>query len=104
MRRNADSSWTQVVQTVSRSVRLPPDTTTNALRVLVVNPDGLVTMYSPMLMVPLVGKLSESKASRILAGVVGPRNEKLNLNTPKSSTWGLKEVSLIHQKVRIFFP
>lgn len=102
MRRNQDSSWTQVIQTVGRSVRLPPDTATTALRVLVVNPDGLVTMYSPMSILPSVGKLSESKVSRILAGVVGPRNDKVNLNTPKSASWGLKEVSLIHQKVGFF--
>lgn len=101
MRKNADSSWTQIIQTVDRSIALSHDTITTNLRVLVVNPEGLVTMYSPAIPTPVTEKIDESVVSRIMAGVNIKKNDKISINTPKSNSWALKEVSLIHQKVLV---
>ncbi|KAK3915845.1 Transmembrane protein fend [Frankliniella fusca] len=49
MRRTTQPAWTQVAQTVELSARLPEDMVVarHSLRVLVVGPDGLQTIYSP---------------------------------------------------------
>ncbi|KAK6642041.1 hypothetical protein RUM44_013764 [Polyplax serrata] len=99
MRKKADSSWTQIIQTADRSVALPADSIATNIRVLVVNPDGLVTMYSPP--ISIHEKLNDSVVSRIMAGVSTRKSERISINTPKSNTWELKEVSLIHQKVLV---
>ncbi|EEB20159.1 hypothetical protein Phum_PHUM604090 [Pediculus humanus corporis] len=101
MRKNPDSSWTQIIQTGDRSVSLPSDTIASNIRVLVVDPEGLVTMYSPP--ISIHEKLNDSIVSRIMAGVQSDRKkaERISINTPKSNTWELKEVSLIHQKVLV---
>lgn len=101
MRKNADATWTQIIQTVDRSIALSHDTITTNLRVLVVNPEGLVTMYSPVIPPPATEKIDESVVSRIMAGVNIKKNDKISINTPKSNSWALKEVSLIHQKVLV---
>lgn len=99
MRRKVDSSWTQIIQTADRFVSLPSNTVASNIRVLVVDPEGLVTMYSPP--VSIHEKLNDSIVSRIMAGVSTRKSERISINTPKSSTWELKEVSLIHQKVLV---
>lgn len=55
MRRLPGKAWKQITQTLDLSTRIPAGPTAGTLRVLVVNKDGLVTIYSPIVKSGLSG-------------------------------------------------
>ncbi|XP_060531253.1 uncharacterized protein LOC132704929 isoform X2 [Cylas formicarius] len=95
MRKSQTGPWRQIIQTLDSSTRVPVDQGNAMLRVLVVDPQGLITIYSPD---------EES--------LKGMKKRKKTVNTeikattsksiiPEDTPWVLKEVSLIHQKVLV---
>ncbi|XP_021941089.1 uncharacterized protein LOC110840395 isoform X2 [Zootermopsis nevadensis] len=114
MRRQAgsSSSWRQIAQTVELTVRLPAADSSNlgsaTIRVLVVDPEGLVTIYSPVLPSESASPTGSDVISKVMAG----HRKKINTEVTPTSTkspaaykvggaWELREVSLIHQKVLV---
>ncbi|XP_047508010.1 uncharacterized protein LOC125051612 isoform X1 [Pieris napi] len=80
MRRAAEGPWRQIIQTQSLATRVPSNNEGALLRVLVVDPLGLVTIYSP----------DETWVAH-----------DSNTSNHDEHKWILKEVSLIHQKVLV---
>lgn len=80
MRRAAEGPWRQIIQTQALATRVPPNNEGALLRVLVVDPQGLVTIYSP----------DEMWLAR-----------DTNSSSHDEHKWILKEISLIHQKVLV---
>ncbi|XP_066245817.1 uncharacterized protein [Euwallacea similis] len=95
MRKTSTGPWRQIIQTMESSTRVPIDQGNAMLRVLVVDPQGLLTIYSP----------DEESLKR-------NKKRKKTINTEikaattmsskeENAPWVLKEVSLIHQKVLV---
>ncbi|GFG28861.1 hypothetical protein Cfor_09176 [Coptotermes formosanus] len=121
MRRQAgtSSSWRQIAQTMDLTTRLPAADSNNAksatIRVLVVDPEGLVTIYSPVSPSQSgspAGTIGSDVSNKVISKVMAGHRKKINTEvtptTTKSptvdkvgSTWELREVSLIHQKVLV---
>lgn len=117
MRRQAgtSSSWRQISQTVDLTARLPAAESSNlgsaTIRVLVVDPEGLVTIYSPVSLSETVSPavtIGSDVSSKVMAGHRKKINTEVTPSTTKSptaykvgGTWELREVSLIHQKVLV---
>ncbi|KAI8432192.1 hypothetical protein MSG28_004651 [Choristoneura fumiferana] len=80
MRRAAEGPWRQIIQTQSLATRVPSNNEGALLRVLVVDPLGLVTIYSP----------DETWIAH-----------DTNTSNHDQHKWTLKEISLIHQKVLV---
>ncbi|XP_028038378.1 uncharacterized protein LOC114249099 [Bombyx mandarina] len=80
MRRAADGPWRQIIQTQALATRVPSNNEGALLRVLVVDPQGLVTIYSP----------DENWVAH-----------DANTSNHDEHKWTLKEISLIHQKVLV---
>ncbi|XP_069673777.1 uncharacterized protein [Periplaneta americana] len=123
MRRQAgtSSSWRQITQTVDLTTRLPSAEGAKlgpaTIRVLVVDPEGLVTIYSPVSpsgsLSPSVVTIGNDVNSKVISKVMAGHRKKINTevaptttksptdNNVSSGTWELREVSLIHQKVLV---
>ncbi|KAG7302123.1 hypothetical protein JYU34_013586 [Plutella xylostella] len=80
MRRSAEGPWRQIIQTQALATRVPSNNEGALLRVLVVDPQGLVTIYSP----------DETWVAH-----------DTNNSNHDAHKWTLNEVSLIHQKVLV---
>ncbi|XP_045773607.1 uncharacterized protein LOC123873006 isoform X2 [Maniola jurtina] len=80
MRRAAEGPWRQIIQTQALATRVPSNNEGALLRVLVVDPQGLVTIYSP----------DETWDAH-----------DTNTSNHDEHRWILKEISLIHQKVLV---
>nr|CAD7197827.1 unnamed protein product [Timema douglasi] len=123
MRKQDDesSSWRQVTQTVDLTARLPEEETdpdpTN-VRVLVVDPEGLVTIYSPVSSLttpPIPHSVEILLGNEAVRKIMGIHRKKINTEVSPTSAakssnksrtavsvpWELREVSLIHQKVLV---
>lgn len=94
-----------VLQTIELKCRLPPaplDTT--SLRVLVVDAQGLVTIYSPAEADPDTPPL-ETRSVDQDASIATPARKRINTevaSTPVAmEEWTLRQVSLIHQTVLV---
>nr|XP_024214348.1 uncharacterized protein LOC106686186 isoform X2 [Halyomorpha halys] len=118
MRRLGDRPWRQISQGLSTSARVPDG---GVLRVLVVDRNGLVTIYSPGSKSGLEearGVLESMGRTDLLAPLPPPSqgkriNTEIALPTTSIPTgiledrrserrgWTLREVSLIHQKVLV---
>ena len=96
MRKSRSGPWRQIIQTLDLTTRVPlnSDRAGSTLRVLVVDPQGLVTIYSP--------DESLARENRKRKKTI---NTEIKATTSKStygdSPWVLKEISLIHQKVLV---
>ncbi|CAH1976122.1 unnamed protein product [Acanthoscelides obtectus] len=97
MRKTQTGPWRQIIQTLDYTTRVPAnsDQPGTMLRVLVVDPQGLVTIYSPD-----EANLRENKKRKKTI------NTEIKATTSKSTSaddapWELKEISLIHQKVLV---
>ncbi|PSN43868.1 hypothetical protein C0J52_25863, partial [Blattella germanica] len=112
---STSSSWRQITQTVDLTARLPADSANlgpATIRVLVVDPEGLVTIYSPVSPSNSASAPSVTIGSDVISKVMAGHRKKINTEvTPtttksptafkSSGTWELREVSLIHQKVLV---
>lgn len=100
MRKTPTGPWRQIIQTLDHTTRVPvnSDQPGTMLRVLVVDPQGLVTIYSPDEANARENNLKKKKKTI---------NTEIKATTSKSTTtdveapWVLREVSLIHQKVLV---
>lgn len=133
MRRTTQPAWTQITQTVDLSAKLPEDFVVDrhSLRVLVVGPDGLQTIYSPAPEVEAAAPAAPSSTaapattttaaptaapSAAAAASLSMSSPQRRINTaikadgapapapapaPKEQGWQLREDSLIHQKVLV---
>nr|CAI5817268.1 unnamed protein product [Callosobruchus analis] len=98
MRKTQTGPWRQIIQTLDYTTRVPAnsDQPGTMLRVLVVDPQGLVTIYSPD-----EANLREIKKRKKTI------NTEIRTTTSKTTSmdvdapWELKEISLIHQKVLV---
>lgn len=95
MRKSKTGPWRQIIQTLDLTTRVPlnSDQAGAMLRVLVVDPQGLVTIYSPD-----EASIQENKKKKKTI------NTEIKATTSKSTEdapWTLREVSLIHQKVLV---
>ncbi|XP_031339539.1 uncharacterized protein LOC116168031 [Photinus pyralis] len=98
MRKSQSGPWRQVIQTLDLTTRVPlnSDQPGSMLRVLVVDPQGLVTIYSPDEASVRDGKKKKKTI-----------NTEIKATTSKSTgndliePWTLREISLIHQKVLV---
>lgn len=98
MRKSQSGPWRQIIQTLDLTTRVPlnSDQPGSMLRVLVVDPQGLVTIYSPD-----EASVRENKKRKKTI------NTEIKATTSKSTLadadapWTLREVSLIHQKVLV---
>lgn len=99
MRRSANGPWRQIIQTIDLATRVPANNGGALLRVLVVDPQGLVTIYSPD---ESYNKqdLSLKKKKKINTEIRATTPESM-MTDPVDQLWTLKEVSLIHQKVLV---
>lgn len=97
MRKSLTGPWRQIIQTLDLTTRVPlnSDQAGSMLRVLVVDPQGLVTIYSPD-----EAKLRENRKRKKTI------NTEIKATTSKTvgdldAPWVLREISLIHQKVLV---
>ncbi|XP_017784940.1 PREDICTED: uncharacterized protein LOC108568386 [Nicrophorus vespilloides] len=95
MRKSVSGPWRQIIQTLDLTTRVPlnSDQGGSMLRVLVVDPQGLVTIYSP----DDVNVNDGKKKKKTI-------NTEIKATTSKSISnegWVLREISLIHQKVLV---
>lgn len=97
MRKSLTGPWRQIIQTLDLTTRVPlnSDQAGSMLRVLVVDPQGLVTIYSPD-----EAKLRENRKRKKTI------NTEIKATTSKTvgdsdTPWVLREISLIHQKVLV---
>lgn len=98
MRKSKTGPWRQIIQTLDLTTRVPAnsDQPDAMLRVLVVDPQGLVTIYSP----DEASNRENKKRKKTI-------NTEIKATTSKTTTtdvdapWVLREVSLIHQKVLV---
>lgn len=98
MRKALSGPWRQIIQTLDLTTRVPVNSDQGGamLRVLVVDPQGLVTIYSPD-----EASMRENKKKKKTI------NTEIKATTSKSTLndvdipWVLREVSLIHQKVLV---
>lgn len=94
MRKSFSGPWRQIIQTLDLTTRVPinSDQAGSMLRVLVVDPQGLVTIYSP--------NEASVRENRKKKKMINTEIKAANSNS-KPTPWALKEVSLIHQKVLV---
>ncbi|KAH1020957.1 hypothetical protein HUJ04_010543 [Dendroctonus ponderosae] len=96
MRKSQTGPWRQIIQTLAPSTRVPVDQGNAMLRVLVVDPQGLLTIYSP--------DEESLKKNKKRKKTINTEIKATTLKTPhfeENAPWVLKEVSLIHQKVLV---
>ncbi|KAH1027924.1 hypothetical protein HUJ05_001345 [Dendroctonus ponderosae] len=96
MRKSQTGPWRQIIQTLDSSTRVPVDQGNAMLRVLVVDPQGLLTIYSP--------DEESLKKNKKRKKTINTEIKATTLKTPhfeENAPWVLKEVSLIHQKVLV---
>lgn len=98
MRKSRNGPWRQIIQTLDLTTRVPinSDQGGSMLRVLVVDPQGLVTIYSP----DEASSLENKKKKKTINTEIKATTSKSTL-TDSDAPWTLKEVSLIHQKVLV---
>ncbi|XP_018320479.1 uncharacterized protein LOC108733690 isoform X2 [Agrilus planipennis] len=94
MRKSQSGPWRQIIQTLDLTTRVPlnSDQPGSMLRVLVVDPQGLVTIYSPD-----ETSIQKKKGKTINTEIKATTSKSTNADEP----WVLREVSLIHQKVLV---
>lgn len=98
MIKSQDGKWHQIIQTLDLSSRVPfnIEKRGSMLRILAVDPQGLVSIYSPD-----EASIRESRKKKKTI------NTEIKATTSKSTMsdadapWVLREVSLIHQKVLV---
>lgn len=86
MRKSQSGPWRQIIQTIDLNTRVPVTNTNSTLRVLAVDSDGLVTIYSP----------DETNTTN-----TSLNNRKRTEAKPLEKRWILQENSLIHQKILV---
>lgn len=97
MRKSLSGPWRQVIQTLDLTTRVPlnSDQSGSMLRVLVVDPQGLVTIYSPD-----EASIRDRKKKKTINTEVKATTSKSTV-TDANEPWTLREISLIHQKVLV---
>lgn len=95
MRKSQAGPWRQIIQTLDSSTRVPMDQGNAMLRVLVVDPQGLLTIYSPD---EESLKKNKKRKKTINTEIKATTTRSTNV---EDAPWVLKEVSLIHQKVLV---
>lgn len=95
MRKSSTGPWRQIIQTMEASTRVPLDQGNSMLRVLVVDPQGLLTIYSPDEESLKRNKKRKKTINTEIKAATTPSTKEDN------ALWTLKEVSLIHQKVLV---
>ncbi|EFA02234.2 uncharacterized protein LOC100141771 [Tribolium castaneum] len=90
--------WRQIIQTLDLTTRVPLNTDKKGamLRVLVVDPQGLVTIYSPD-----EASFRENRKRKKTINTEIKATTSKSLTTDSDAPWTLREVSLIHQKVLV---
>ncbi|XP_044748621.1 uncharacterized protein LOC123309527 isoform X2 [Coccinella septempunctata] len=98
MRKALSGPWRQIIQTLDLTTRVPinSDQGGSMLRVLVVDPQGLVTIYSP----DEATMKENRKKKKTINTEIKATTSKSTLNDV-DAPWVLREVSLIHQKVLV---
>lgn len=98
MRKSQSGPWRQIIQTLDLTTRVPlnSDQPGSMLRVLVVDPQGLVTIYSP----DEASVRENKKRKKTINTEIKATTNKSTL-TDADAPWTLREVSLIHQKVLV---
>ncbi|XP_057655152.1 uncharacterized protein LOC130893242 [Diorhabda carinulata] len=95
MRKAQNGPWRQIIQTLDHTTRVPvnSDRGDAMLRVLVVDPQGLVTIYSPD-----EAYVRENKKKK---KTINTEIKATTSRTTPETAWILREISLIHQKVLV---
>lgn len=98
MRKSQSGPWRQIIQTLDLTTRVPlnSDQAGSTLRVLVVDPQGLVTIYSPD-----ENSVRENKKKKKTINTEIKATTSKTPITAADEKWSLREVSLIHQKVLV---
>ncbi|KAJ8971757.1 hypothetical protein NQ317_016571 [Molorchus minor] len=97
MRKSKSGPWRQIIQTLDYTTRVPISLEGEAmLRVLVVDPQGLVTIYSPD-----EASLRENRKKKKTINTEIKATTSKTTTTDADAPWTLREVSLIHQKVLV---
>ncbi|GLV36060.1 forked end [Carabus blaptoides fortunei] len=98
MRKSQSGPWRQIIQTLDLTTRVPlnSDQAGSTLRVLVVDPQGLVTIYSPD-----ENSVRENKKKKKTINTEIKATTSKTPVTDADEKWTLREVSLIHQKVLV---
>lgn len=96
MRKSQNGPWRQIIQTLDLTTRVPLNSDQAMLRVLVVDPQGLVTIYSPD-----EASVRENKKKKKTINTEIKATTSRSTITDADAPWTLREVSLIHQKVLV---
>lgn len=98
MRKSQSGPWRQVIQTLDLTTRVPlnSDQPGSMLRVLVVDPQGLVTIYSPD-----ESSMRDGRKKKKTVNTEIKATTSKSTATDSSEPWTLREISLIHQKVLV---
>lgn len=98
MRKSETGPWRQIIQTLDLTTRVPLNSDQGGamLRVLVVDPQGLVTIYSPD-----EASSQENKKKKKTINTEIKATTSRSIATDVDTPWTLREVSLIHQKVLV---
>ncbi|KAL3266908.1 hypothetical protein HHI36_011058 [Cryptolaemus montrouzieri] len=98
MRKTLSGPWRQIIQTLDLTTRVPTNSDQGGamLRVLVVDPQGLVTIYSP----DEVTVRENKKKKKTINTEIKATTSRSTINDV-DAPWILREVSLIHQKVLV---
>lgn len=96
MRKSQNGPWRQIIQTLDLTTRVPLNSDQAMLRVLVVDPQGLVTIYSPD-----EASVRENKKKKKTINTEIKATTSKSTITDADAPWTLREVSLIHQKVLV---
>lgn len=99
MRKSQTGPWRQIIQTLDLTTRVPLNSDQGGamLRVLVVDPQGLVTIYSP----DEVSSQENNKKKKKTINTEIKATTSRSISTDVDAPWILREVSLIHQKVLV---
>lgn len=98
MRKSQTGPWRQIIQTLDLTTRVPLNSDQGGamLRVLVVDPQGLVTIYSPD-----EASSQENKKKKKTINTEIKATTSRSIFTDADVPWTLREISLIHQKVLV---
>lgn len=96
MRKSQNGPWRQIIQTLDLTTRVPLNSDQAMLRVLAVDPQGLVTIYSPD-----EASVRENKKKKKTINTEIKATTSKSTVTDLEAPWILREVSLIHQKVLV---
>lgn len=98
MRKSLTGPWRQIIQTLDLTTRVPlnSDQGGSMLRVLVVDPQGLVTIYSPD-----EASVRENKKRKKTINTEIKATTSKSISGDSDAPWVLREISLIHQKVLV---